>query len=62
MFLLPLFHVKFNCIFVQSFPYMFVGFNVRVECENLVKNYEDSEVCNWLTSGRLVKDHVRSIC
>ena len=31
------FHVKFDCNFVQSFPYIFVGFNVRVVCESLVK-------------------------
>ena len=27
---------------------MFVGFNVRVECESFVKNCEDSEVRNLL--------------
>ena len=30
--------------FVQSFPCMFVEFNVKVECESLVKNCEDSEI------------------
>ena len=41
---------------------MFVGFNVRVERESLVKNYEDSEVRDLLVSGRAVKGHVRSTC
>ena len=30
--------------FVQLFPYMFMGFDVKVECESLVNNCEDSEV------------------
>ena len=41
---------------------MFVGFNVKVECESLVKNCEDSEVCDWLTSGQPAKGHKRSTC
>ena len=28
---------------------MFVGFNVKVECESLLKNCEDSEVHDLLT-------------
>ena len=48
--------------FVQLFPCMFVGFNVRVECESLVKNCENSEVRDWLVSGQLAKGHVRSTC
>ena len=36
--------------FVQSFPCMFVGFIVRVECENFVKNCEDNEVCDLLAT------------
>ena len=39
---------------------MFVGFNVKVECENLVKNCEDSEVCDRLISGQPAKGHMRS--
>ena len=42
-------------VFVQSFPCMFVGFNVRVECENLVKKrwrqWSSWVVCDWLASG-----------
>ena len=38
-------------VFVQSFPYMFVGFNVRVECESLVKNCEDNEAHDWLATS-----------
>ena len=38
-------------VFYQSFPCTFVGFNVRVECESLVKNCEDSEVCYLLARG-----------
>ena len=30
---------------------MFVGFNVRVECESLVKNCENSEVRDWLATS-----------
>ena len=41
---------------------MFVGFNVRVECESLVKNCEDNEVRDWLASGQPAKGHVRSTC
>jgi len=33
---------------------MFVKFNVRVKCENLVKNCKDSEVCDLLTIGSRV--------
>ena len=32
---------------------MFVGFNVRVECESLVKNCEDSE---FETSSQLTRE------
>ena len=28
-------------VFCQFFPYMFVGFNVRIECESLVKICEE---------------------
>ena len=38
-------------VFVHSFPCMFVGFNVRVECESLVKKCEDSEVRDFLAIG-----------
>jgi len=31
-------------VLCQFFPGMFVGFNVKVECESLVKNCEYSEV------------------
>ena len=33
---------------------MFMGFNVRVECESFVKNCEDNEVSNLLATGSLV--------
>ena len=49
MFLLTLkFNAIFDCIFVQSFSCMFVGFNVRVKCESLVKNCEDNGVRDLL--------------
>ena len=41
---------------------MFMRFDVKVECESLVKNCEDSEVRDWLTSGQPAKGHVRSTC
>ena len=34
--------------FCQSFPCMFVGFNVRVEYKSLVKNCEDRKVRDLL--------------
>ena len=43
VFMLALIRVKFDCIFVQSFLYIFVGFNVRVVCESLVKIYEEGD-------------------
>ena len=33
---------------------MIVVFNVRVECESLVKNCEDSEVHDWIVTGSRV--------
>ena len=36
--------------FIQSFPCIFMGFNVRVECESLVKNCVDSEVRDLLVT------------
>ena len=36
---------------------MFVGFNVKVDCESLVKNCEDSEVHDWIMSGKPTKGH-----
>jgi len=45
---------------------MFVGFNVTVECESLVKIFEEQWssrlVRNCLASGQPVKGHVRSTC
>ena len=41
---------------------MFVGFNVRVECESLVKNCEDNEVHDWVVSGQPAEGHMRSTC
>ena len=41
---------------------MFVGFNVEVECESLVKNCEDGEVRDWLVSGQPAKGHMGSTC
>ena len=48
----------------NHFPVFFVGFNVRVVCERLVKFCEDEE---FTTSSRLVcecqpKGHMRSTC
>ena len=51
MLLLALIPCQIWLYFVQSFPYMFVGFNVRVECENFVKNCEDNEVRDLLATG-----------
>ena len=34
----------------QSFPCIFMGFMVRVECESLVKNCVDSEVRDLLVT------------
>ena len=48
-------------VFFQSFPYMFVRFNVRIECEKLVKNCEQKTIRDWLTSGQPTKSHMRSI-
>ena len=52
--------------FSQSFPCMIVGFDVRVECENLVKICEEpwsSRLArDWLASGLPTKGHVRSTC
>ena len=41
---------------------MFVGFNVRVECESLVNNCEDNEVRDWVVSGQPAEGHMRSTC
>ena len=51
MFLLVLILYQIWLYFVLSFPCMFVGFNIRVECESLLKNCEDSEVRNLLAIG-----------
>ena len=48
-------------VFFQSFPYMFVRFNVRIECEKLVKNCEEKAIRDWLTSGQPAKSHMRSV-
>ena len=48
-------------VFFQSFPYMFVRFNVRIECEKLVKNCEEKTIRDWLTSGQPTKSHMRSV-
>ena len=49
-------------VFCQSFPYIFVGFNVRVECESLVKIYEEkwsSRLAHeWTTRERLHEKHM----
>ena len=53
--------VGFNFIsnltmFCQLFLCMFVGFNVRVECESLIKNCEEQSILrlahDWLTSEK----------
>ena len=47
-------------VFCQSFPCMFVGFNVRVENKSLVKNCEDREVRDLLTIDSQV-DNLRKV-
>jgi len=37
---------------------MLEGFNIGVECESLVKNCEDSEVCEWTTRERPREKHM----
>ena len=43
---------------------MFVGFNVKIEYESLVKNCEEQSILrlarNWLASGQPVKGHVKN--
>ena len=41
-------------VFCQFFPCMFVGFNVRIECESLVKNCEDNEIRDLLATDSRV--------
>ena len=41
-------------VFCQFFPCMFVGFNVRIECESLVKNCEDNEIRDLLVTDSRV--------
>ena len=41
---------------------MFVGFNVRVECESFVKNCESQLSHDWLMNEQPAKGHVGSIC
>ena len=62
MFLLTLIQCQIWLYFVQSFPCIFVGFNVRVECESLVKTCEESEVCDCLMSEQPTKGHMRNTC
>ena len=38
-----LFCVKFDYNSIQSFPCIFVGFNVKAVCESLVKNCVDED-------------------
>ena len=49
------FRVRFDCNFFQSFPCIFVGFNLRVVCESLVKNLGRNGFHNlirdWLTTA-----------
>ena len=44
-------------VFFQSFCSMFVRFNVRIECEKLVKNCEQKTIHDWPTSGQPTKSH-----
>ena len=48
-------------VFFQSFCSMFVRFNVRIECEKLVKNCEQKTIHDWPTSGQPTKSHIRSV-
>ena len=48
-------------VFFQSFSCMFLRFNERIECEKLVKNYEEKTIRDWLTSGQPTKSHMRSV-
>ena len=43
-------------VFCQYFPCIFVGFNVRVECESLVKNCEDGKVHNLLATDSRIEN------
>ena len=58
---LGLYSVSNLIVFFQSFPYMFVRFNVRIECEKLMKNCEEKTIRDWLTSGQPAKSHMRSV-
>ena len=60
MFLLALIPCQIWLYFVQSFPSMFVGFNVSVECESLVKNCEDNEIRDFLSTSLWV-DNPRKV-
>ena len=51
MLLLALIICQIWLYFVQSFPCMFIRFNVRVEYESFVKNCEDGEVSDLLVIG-----------
>ena len=55
-----LYFVQLNLNKIQS--NLSVRFNVRVECESLVKNCEDRKVRDWLVSGQPAKGHVKSTC
>ena len=58
---LGLYSVSNFIVFFQSFCSMFVRFNVRIECEKLVKNCEQKTIHDWLTSGQPTKSHMRSV-
>ena len=48
-------------VFFQSFPCMFVRFNVRIECEKLWQTVKKKTIHDWLTSGQPAKSHMRSV-
>ena len=48
-----LFRIKFDYIFIQLFSCIFMGFNVRVKCESLVKICEESD---FMTGSRLARE------
>ena len=48
-------------VFFQSFPCMFVRFNVWIECEKLVKNCEEKAIREWLEWTTRKKPHEKRI-
>ena len=47
-------------VFIQSFPCMFVGFNLTVECKSLVRLAKNNEVHDLLATDSRV-DNLRKV-